>query len=84
MATKKMTDPKTGVTVEVCNVSYGEYRKARDAQETDDWFWERVFIEATDREGQVIDVDELDVASAVAIVELAITGILGKKVSSRR
>ena len=25
MATKKMTDPKTGVTVEVNNVPYGEY-----------------------------------------------------------
>ena len=84
MATKKMTDPKTGVTVEVNNIPYGEYRKARDEEEREDWFWEDVFIEARDREGEVIDVNELDVASALKIVELAMTGIMGKKVSLRR
>ena len=84
MATKKMTDPKTGVTVEVNNVPYREYRRARDEQEREDWFWEDVFIEATNRDGEVIDVDELDVAGALGIVELAMTGILGKKVSLRR
>ena len=84
MTTKKMTDPKTGTTVEVNNVSYGEYRQERTEQEREDWFWEDVFIEATDREGDVIDVNELDVPSVMSIVELAMTGVLGKKVSSRR
>ena len=84
MATKKMTDPKTGVTVEVNNVPFGTFRKARTEEEREDWFWEYVFVEATDKEGEVIDVDELDVASALSVVELAMTGILGKKVSSRR
>ena len=84
MATKKMTDPKTGVTVEVNNVPFGTFRKARTEEEREDWFWECVFVEATDKEGEVIDVDELDVASALSVVELAMTGILGKKVSSRR
>ena len=86
MATKKMTDPKTGVTVEVNNIPYGEYRRgaSQGEEEREDWFWEDVFIEATNRDGEVIDVDELDVASALGIVELAMTGILGKKVSSRR
>lgn len=84
MKTKKITDPKTGVTVEVNNVSYGVYRQARTEEEREEWFWEGVFVEAVDREGQVIDVDELDVASALSIVELALTGILGKKATSRR
>ena len=84
MATKKMTDPKTGVTVEVNNIPYGVYRQARTEEEREDWFWEDVFVEATNREGEVIDVNELDVSSALSIVELAMTGILGKKVSSRR
>ena len=43
-----------------------------------------VFVEATKADGEVIDVDELDIASALSIVELAMTGILGKKVTSRR
>ena len=84
MTTKKMTDPKTGVTVEVNNIPYGVYRQARTEEEREDWFWEDVFVEATTREGEVIDVNELDVSSALSIVELAMTGILGKKVSSRR
>ena len=86
MATKKMTDPKTGVTVEVNNIPYGEYRRgaAQAEAEREDWFWEDVFVEATNREGEVINVDELDVASALSVVELAMTGILGKKVSLRR
>ena len=84
MTTKKMTDPKTGTTVEVNNIPYGVYREERTEQEREDWFWKDVFVEAIDREGEVIDIDALDVASALAIVELAMTGILGKKVSSRR
>ena len=84
LKTKKMIDPKTGTTVEINNVSYGSYRQVRTEDEREDWFWGEVFIEATDREGVVIDVDELDVPSALSIVELAMTGILGKKASLRR
>ena len=84
MTTKKMTDPQTGTTVTVNNVAYGTLRRARTEEEREDWFWGEVFVEATNAEGTVIDVDELDIASALSIVELAMTGILGKKASLRR
>ena len=84
MTTKKMTDPQTGITVTVNNVAYGTLRKARTEEEREDWFWGEVFVEATKADGELIDVDELDIASALSIVELAMTGILGKKASLRR
>ena len=84
MATKKMTDPKTGITVEVNNVPYRTLRQASTEQEREDWFWDEVFVECTDREGEVLDVEELDIASALSVVELAMTGILGKKASLGR
>ena len=45
MATKEMTDPKTGVTLTVNNVSYGSYMKAKADGELDEWFWEDVVAE---------------------------------------
>ena len=79
-ATKEMTDPKTGVTLTVNNVSYGSYMKAKADGELDEWFWEDVVQKAEYSDGSPVDWQGLDLASASGLMELGVSGLLGKKV----
>ena len=80
MATKEMTDPKTGVTLTVNNVSYGSYVKAKADNELDEWFWNEVVVSAEYADGSSVDWEALDLASASGLMELGVSGLLGKKV----
>ena len=84
LTTKEMTDPKTGVTLTVNNVPYGSYLAAKAANELDEWFWEEVLVKAEHSDGSAVDWEELDLASASSLIELGVTGLLGKKVRRRR
>ena len=80
LKTKEMTDPKTGVTLTVNNVPYGSYLKAKQDGELDEWFWDEVVVKAEYSDGTPVDWQGLDLASASGLMELGVTGLLGKKV----
>ena len=84
MTTKEMTDPKTGVTLTVNNVPYGSYLKAKADNELDEWFWNEVVVKAEYEDGSEVDWEGLDLASASGLMELGVTGLLGKKVRRQR
>ena len=80
MTTKEMTDPKTGITLTVNNVPYGSYVKAKADNELDEWFWQEVVVSAEYADGSAVDYEALDLASASNLMELGVSGLLGKKV----
>ena len=80
MTTKEMTDPKTGVTLTVNNVPYGSYLKAKVDGELDEWFWNEVVVSAEYQDGSKVDYEGLDLASASSLMEMGVSGLLGKKV----
>ena len=84
MATKEMTDPKTGVTLTVNNVPYGSYLKAKADGELDEWFWAEVVVSAEYSDGSEVNWEALDLASAAGLMELGVSGLLGKKVRRSR
>ena len=85
LTTKTITDPRTGArALVVNNVSYGSYRAAMAAEDVDNWFWDEVFVSAQDGEGNALDLNTLDIESVVGLQELAMYGLMGKKVKRGR